>query len=74
MENYKIMRYLDNNINLLQEKLDKVKITKPQISFLQVINRSMREVVISKYLAFLLDERNTTFKVLEKILTKEIGL
>lgn len=70
MENYKIMRYLDNNINLLQEKLDKVKITKPQISFLQVINRSMREVVISKYLAFLLDERNTTFKVLEKILTK----
>ena len=64
MKECKIVKYLDNHINLLQEKLDKVKIIKPQISFLQIINRSMREVLISKYLAFLLDERNTTYKVL----------
>ena len=70
MKECKIVKYLDNHINLLQEKLDNIKIIKPQISFLQIINRSMREVLISKYLAFLLDERNTTFKVLEKILTK----
>ena len=64
------MKYLDNEINLLQEKLEKINIIEPQMTFLQIINRSMREIVISKYLAFLLDERNTTFKILEKILIK----
>ena len=41
------MKYLDNEINLLQEKLEKINIIEPQMTFLQIINRSMREMVIS---------------------------
>lgn len=67
------MKYFNKEIILLQEKLDKIKITEPQMTFLQVVDRGTREVVISKYLAFLLDERNTTFKIIEKILTNTCG-
>lgn len=70
MKGFKIVKNIDNEINILQENLDKINIGEAQMTFLQVLNKATDEILITKYLAFLLDERNTTFNILKKILTK----
>ena len=70
MKEYKVVKYLDNEINILQENLDKINVVEPKATFLQVLNKATDEILITKYLTFLLDERNTAFKILQKILMK----
>ena len=53
----------------LQKQNDKLPNTKKQETFLNILNKSTDEVLISKYLAYLLNEKNTTSKILFNILS-----
>ena len=53
----------------LQEKLNVLEIKKAPKTFLQILDKSYNEVLVSKYLSYFLDERNTTREILKQILT-----
>lgn len=54
--------------NYLQNSLDDLNIRPKPKTFLSIIDKSYYEVLVSKYLAYFLDERNTARKIWERIL------
>ena len=54
----------------LQKQLDALTIKKQPKTFLQILDKSYNEVLISKYLACFLNEENTCRDVIKQLLTK----
>lgn len=58
-----VIDYID-----LQNKIDKLELKKTSKTFLQILDKNYNEVIISKYLAYFLDERNTNRNIIKQIL------
>ena len=54
----------------LQKLLNQLTIKKEPKTFLDVVDKSFDEIMVSKYLTYLLDERNTCKSILRQIITK----
>lgn len=54
----------------LKNYFDSLMIKKAPLTFLQIINKTYDEVIISKLVAYILDERNTSKNVIKDILKK----
>ena len=52
----------------LKDEICKLTVKKKPITFLEILGKTDREVLVSKYLAFLLDEKNTSRKLIKEIL------
>ena len=59
---------MEINFNDLQTKLNNLTIKKPPKTFLKILDKEYNEVLVSKYLAYFLNERNTTRDILKQIL------
>jgi len=52
----------------LQKKLNNIQEKKTPKTFLAILDKTYNEVIISKYLAYFLDEKNTSRIIIENIL------
>jgi len=52
----------------LNNKIKRVRIKKMPTTFLSIINKNFDEVIISRYMAFLLNPEYTTLKIIEQLL------
>lgn len=60
---------MEINFNDLQTKLNNLIIKKQPKTFLKILDKEYNEVLVSKYLAYFLDEMNTNRDILKQILT-----
>lgn len=63
-----MVKNMEISFNDLQTKLNNLTIKKPPKTFLKILDKEYNEVLVSKYLAYFLDERNTTRDILKQIL------
>ena len=59
---------MKEELEKLERKLKRLKIKKIPTTFLSIINKKLDEVIISKYVAYLINPEYTTISILEEIL------